>query len=241
MKSNNSHEKAIKFYRTGEHDCSYLPDQQSRTLFLDPDLDYSLQLYEDLTHSGFRRSGKHLYRPDCQNCHACIPSRIPVDKFQLKRRFRRVNSQNKDIDIELHPCTYSESDYKLFERYINQRHSDGDMYPASKDSYSDFLAIDQPFSFQIRYSVSGTTIGIAVTDRLKTGLSAIYTFFEPEMEQRSLGVYSILKQVELCQQLGLPYLYLGYWIPGCKKMNYKTAYQPVELLLDGRWHQVETD
>ncbi|TCS42483.1 arginyltransferase [Reinekea marinisedimentorum] len=241
MKSNNSREQVIKFFRTGEHDCSYLPDQQSRTLFLDPELKYSLNLYEELTHSGFRRSGKHLYRPDCQNCHSCIPARIPVADFQMKRRFRRVTNLNKDVSIELQRCTYRDADYELFERYITQRHSDGDMYPPSKDSYGDFLAVDNEFSFQVRYSVAGRTIGIAVTDHLKTGLSAIYTFFEPEQDQRSLGVFSILKQIELCQQLELPYLYLGYWIPGCKKMNYKTAYQPVELLIDGRWHQIEIE
>jgi arginine-tRNA-protein transferase len=241
MKSDNAREQTLKFFRTGEHDCSYLPEQRSRTLFLDPELKYSQKLYEDLTHSGFRRSGKHLYRPDCQNCHACIPSRIAVHEFQMKRRFRRINKLNNDISIELKPCTYRDADYALYERYINLRHSDGDMHPPNKDSYSDFLAINHDFSFQIRYLLNGNVVGIAVTDQLKTGLSAIYTFFEPALDRRSLGVFSILKQIELCQKLDLPYLYLGYWIPGCKKMNYKTSYQPVELLIDNQWHQIELE
>ena len=225
----------IKFFRTNEHPCSYLPNHQSRTLFLDPDLIYSEQLYEELTHAGFRRSGKHLYKPDCIKCQSCIPSRIPVSKFKFTRRFKRVLKRNSDVHIEISPCEFREQDYCLFERYINLRHSDGDMYPPNQSNYSDFLAINNRYSFQVRYYLDEQLVGIAITDQMLSGLSSIYTFFDPNLDKRSLGVYSVLKQIELCRQFNLPYLYLGYWIPNCQKMAYKNDYQPLELLIDKEW------
>lgn len=230
----------IKLFRTGDHDCSYLPDRQSRTLFLDPELDYDTRLYEELTQSGFRRSGRHLYRPDCRGCQSCISARIPVNDFVLKRRFRRVLKKTQHLRMEAVPATYRDEDYHLFERYINERHSDGDMHPASKSSYQDFLATESPFARHLRYYDAESLIAVAVTDQLTSGLSAIYTFFDPDAEHLSLGVFSILRQVELCQARQLPYLYLGYWVPGCHKMQYKTDYTPIELLIDGRWQRLKS-
>lgn len=241
--SNSEHinTQTIKLFRTGDHDCSYLNDRQSRTLFLDPDLEYDINLYEELTQSGFRRSGKHLYRPDCKQCQSCIPARVPAQDFSLSRRYKRVLKKNSHLTMDVEPSAFREEDYALFERYINQRHADGDMYPASQSGYEDFLATSKPFSFHIRYFDGNTLVGVAVTDQLKTGLSAIYTFFEPELEKDSLGVFSVLRQIELCNALHLPYLYLGYWVPGCQKMQYKTQYKPTELLIDGEWQTIVHD
>lgn len=233
--------RTIKLFRTGDHDCSYLPGRQSRTLFVDPDMDYDLHLYEELTQSGFRRSGKHLYRPDCRQCQSCIPARIPVADFQLKRRFKRILKRNAHLTLEIEHSRFRKEDYDLFERYIEQRHFDGDMYPATRTGYEDFLAAEQPFAFHIRYFDGDKLVGVAVTDQLKTGLSAIYTFFDPELESQSIGVYSILKQINMCRTLNLPYLYLGYWVPGCQKMQYKTQYKPTELLIDGHWQSIIHD
>ncbi|EAR09661.1 arginyltransferase [Reinekea blandensis] len=230
----------IKLFRTGDHDCSYLPDRQSRTLFLDPELNYDTRLYEELTQSGFRRSGRHLYRPDCRGCQSCISARIPVNDFKMTRRFRRVLKKTDHLRLEIAPATFRDEDYALFERYINERHSDGDMYPASKISYQDFLATETPFSWHLRYFDQDRLIAVAVTDQLHSGLSAIYTFFEPDIDYLSPGVFSILRQLELCEQRNLPYLYLGYWVPGCQKMQYKTDYRPIELLVDGRWQRLVT-
>ncbi len=228
----------IKLFRTGDHDCSYLENRRSRTLFLDPELKFELPLYEELTQSGFRRSGNHLYRPDCQQCHSCIPARIPVQQFELKRRYRRVKKLNSDLHLDIQASKYRKQDYQLFERYIEARHADGDMYPASTNGYEDFLATNREFSFHIRFFLKNTLVAVAVTDRLMSGLSAIYSFYDPNLTTRSLGVFSILSQIELCLQWELPYLYLGYWVPGCQKMNYKTQYQPSELLIDGQWRTV---
>jgi len=225
----------IKLFRTSEHSCSYLDDLQSRTLFLDPDLEYSIDLYEELTQSGFRRSGRHLYRPDCKQCHSCIPSRIPIQQFEFKRKHKRILRKNADLHIDISAAEYRQEDYDLFEKYIAARHSDGDMYPTSSTSYNDFLAVKREFSFHIRMFMDDKLVGLAVTDRLNTGLSAIYTFFDPDLDKRSLGVFGILSQIQVCQQWDLPYLYLGYWVPNCQKMDYKTDYQPIELLINRQW------
>ncbi|MFT4675482.1 MAG: arginyl-tRNA--protein-N-Asp/Glu arginylyltransferase [Reinekea sp.] len=231
-------EGSIKLFRTTEHDCSYLADRQSRTLFLDPELEVTLDLYEQLTQAGFRRSGKHLFRPDCKTCHACIPSRVPIQDFKKKKSQQRILKKNQDIQVSVQPCVFRQADYDLFERYIAERHADGEMFPASETTYSDFLAINNEFSFQLHLTLDDRLVGVAVTDHLHSGLSAIYTFFDPDLDKRSLGVFSILSQIQLAQQWGLPYLYLGYWVPGCRKMQYKTQYQPTELLIDGRWQAI---
>ncbi|WP_320827197.1 arginyltransferase [Reinekea sp.] len=231
-------EGTIKLFRTSEHDCSYLADRQSRTLFLDPELNFSLDLYEELSQAGFRRSGKHLFRPDCKTCNACIPSRVPIQAFQAKKSQQRILNKNQDIKISVQPCVFRQADYDLFERYIAQRHADGEMYPASEATYTDFLAINNEFSFQLHLTLDERLVAVAVTDRLHSGLSAIYTFFDPDLEKRSLGVFSILSQIALAKQWGLANLYLGYWVPGCRKMQYKTQYQPTELLIDGQWQAI---
>lgn len=230
-----STEQYIRLFRTGEHPCSYVDDRLAQTLFLDPDQPITPRLYEELTHAGFRRSGKHLYRPDCVGCQACIATRITLSDFQLKRRHRRTLAKNQDLRLEIVPADYREQDYALYERYIAARHNDGDMYPASEDSYRDFLTHPGEFSLHFRYFLQDELVAVAVTDQLSSGLSAIYTFFEPSEEHRSLGVYSILQQIEHARRLGLPYVYLGYWVENCRKMAYKAEYQPLEYLKSGQW------
>lgn len=230
---------SVSFYQTGEHPCSYREGFQSRTIFLDPEQPHEPELYEALSHLGFRRSGQHLYRPNCVGCRSCISSRVPVQEFSLSRRHRRITNRNKDIKVDMVDSRFRDEDYELFERYINERHADGDMYPPNQKNYADFLAASAEHSHHIRYTLGNQLVGVAVTDRLKTGLSAIYTFFDPDLTKRSLGVFSILTQLRLCEALGLPYLYLGYWIDGCKKMDYKMDYQPIELLVGGQWRAVK--
>ena len=231
--------ETIALYRTGEHKCSYLPDRQSRTIFVDPDFRFPEQLYEELTHSGFRRSGQHLYRPDCGTCSACTPTRIPVNTFAMSKQQKRIYRKNKDLTVKIAPSEFRQEDYELFERYINIRHRDGDMYPTSPDSYTDFLTCRPDISFQIRLFDGDKLISVAVTDKITSGLSALYTFFDPDYDKRSLGTFSILSQIEITRMNDLPFLYLGYWVPGCQKMTYKTQFQPIEVLHDKKWQTFE--
>jgi len=235
VQDSTSDQSQVQFFLTPAHPCSYLDRNNAQTLFFDPREIITPEIYQRLTDQGFRRSGSHLYRPHCGTCTACVPTRVPVEKFLPKRSQKRVLKKNTDLTVRIEDAVFSRRHYHLYERYINLRHADGDMYPASEDQYRSFLL--SPWSnsiFLCLYSAE-KLLSVAVTDKQSHGLSAIYTFFEPDEDSRSLGVLSILKQIELCHTLNFPYLYLGYWIKDCEKMSYKTQYRPTELFLNGRW------
>jgi leucyl-tRNA---protein transferase len=220
----------LKFYATQPHACSYLPGEQATTLFLDPSQPMDVQVYADLSEMGFRRSGDHLYRPHCLKCDACTPARIPVARFLPNRQQKRIFKRNADLQVEAVKPAFSEENFDLYQRYIEQRHADGDMYPPSRDQFSTFLVRDLAFSRFYEFRLDGRLLAVAVTDVLPNGLSAVYTFYDPDEERRSLGRYAILWQIAEARRLELDALYLGYWIKNCKKMNYKTEYRPIEPL-----------
>jgi len=225
----------LKFYATQPHTCSYLPDEQATTLFLDPSQPMDPGVYADLSELGFRRSGDHLYRPHCQRCNACVPARIPAARFMPNRQQKRILKRNADLSVTAARPRYTEEYFDLYKRYIEQRHADGDMYPPSRDQFSTFLVRDLPFSRFYEFRLGARLVAVAVTDLLPNGLSAVYTFYEPEEERRSLGRFAILWQIDEALRLDLGAAYLGYWIKNCKKMNYKTQYRPIELLINQRW------
>ncbi len=225
----------LKFYATQPHPCSYLPDEQATTLFLDPSQPMDVQVYAELSEMGFRRSGDHLYRPHCQRCTACIPARIPTEGLRLNRQQKRILKRNTDLSVNsVRPC-FSEEYYALYASYIEQRHADGDMYPPSREQFNTFLVRDLNFSRFYEFRLAGRLVAVAVTDVLPNGLSAVYTFYDPNEERRSLGRFAILWQIQEAARLGLRAVYLGYWIKNCRKMNYKTEYRPIELLVNQRW------
>jgi arginine-tRNA-protein transferase len=224
-----------QFFITPAHPCSYLPRRNAHTLFLDPRETITPDAYQQLIEQGFRRSGSHLYRPHCKTCQACVPTRIPIDTFVPRRSQRRVMKRNADLTVRVEPATFSRRNYELYARYIAGRHIDGDMYPPSSDQFRSFLLSQWSDTVFVCSYLDDQLVSAAVTDRQERGLSAIYTFFDPDLTARSLGVLSILNQIELGRELGLPYLYLGYWIRDADKMRYKTDYRPVELLTNSRW------
>ncbi|WP_426417705.1 arginyltransferase [Aestuariirhabdus sp. LZHN29] len=230
--------KELRFYTTPSHDCSYLDERQATTLFLDPEVTVDHALYSQLSNFGFRRSGKHLYRPHCGDCNACIPIRIRADRATPTKSQKRILKRNAHLSCQRHPARYDESHYQLYQRYINSRHGDGDMAPPTPSQYESFLTSSWEFCHLYEFHDGDTLVAVSVTDQLEDGLSAIYTFFDPDLAKSSLGSYCILKQLELCRQLNMPYLYLGYWIKQCKKMSYKGKYRPLELLLDNQWMEL---
>ncbi len=225
----------LKFYATQPHACSYLPDQQATTLFLDPQKLIDLATYSKLSDLGFRRSGDHLYRPHCQNCTACIPARIPVDCFQPTSAQKRILKRNRDIEVTAALPALTDENYDLYARYIEARHADGDMYPPSREQFLSFLVRKWPFSLFYEFRLEGKLLAVAVTDQMINGLSAVYTFYDPQETRRSLGRYAILWQIEEARRNRLAAVYLGYWIKNCRKMNYKTEYRPIEMLVNQRW------
>ena len=228
-----------QFFLTPRHLCSYLNRADAQTLFYDPRKIISKETYEKLTQIGFRRSGSHLYSPHCSDCNACIPTRVPVKEYQPTKSNKRVLKKNKDLKIVIEEARFSTHFYYLYERYINLKHPDGDMFPPSTDQFKTFLLSPWADSFFISSYLDKKLISVAVTDRQKQGLSAIYTFYDPRELKRSLGTMSILNQIRLCAELDLDYLYLGYWIKANQKMAYKVNFKPIELLLDSQWVKVE--
>lgn len=225
----------LKVYTTFPHTCSYLPDRDATTLFIDPRQEIDQPLYSRLSQLGFRRSGSHIYRPHCGSCNACVPARIPVQAFRPDRSQRRVWKRNQDLVLLHSDDIRDEEAYDLYYRYIELRHADGDMYPPDREQYLSFLNNPWQVTRYLRCYEGERLVAVAVLDELQDGLSAIYTFFDPDAERRGLGVFAILWQIERARELGLSYLYLGYWIENCAKMNYKSRYRPLELLLDGHW------
>ena len=227
----------LKFYATQPHSCSYLPDEQATTLFLDPSQPMDVHVYADLSEMGFRRSGDHLYRPHCQHCQACVAARIPAAQFRANRNQRRILQRNRDLQVQAALPIFSEEYYRLYARYIDSRHADGDMYPPSPEQFHSFLVRNLDFLRFYEFRLQGELLALAVTDVLPNGLSAVYTFFDPDQAARSLGRFAILWQIEECRRLGLEALYLGYWIKNCRKMNYKSEYRPLQLLIRQQWLQ----
>ena len=225
----------LKVYTTYPHSCSYLEDQEATTLFVDPRQRVDQKLYSNLSVLGFRRSGNHIYRPHCTHCEACIPARIPVEQFTAKRGQRRIWNRNQDLVVLRTDDIRDDEAFELYQRYIEQRHADGDMYPPDREQYESFLNNAWDCTSYYRFYDRDTLIAVAVVDELVDGLSAIYTFFEPSAEKRSLGTYAILWQIKRASEMALEHLYLGYWIRDCQKMAYKSDYRPLELYVNSRW------
>ncbi len=225
----------LQFYLTANYPCSYLAQQQARSQVAAPGGLVDTVVYSELMRLGFRRSGLHVYRPHCDHCRACTPSRVRVDEFRPNRTQRRCQARNADLEIRLKPLLFDESHYRLYRRYQAARHAGGGMDQDDREQYRSFLLQSRVDSALMEYRLEGEVVMVALVDRLLDGLSAVYTFFEPGLEQRSLGVFGVLEQVRLARELNLPYLYLGYWIADCRKMAYKRAYQPLEMLLRGSW------
>lgn len=224
---------------TPPHPCSYLAGQEATTAFVDPNLHIGPHLFTRLAEMGFRRSGAHVYRPHCTQCQACTAARLPVRAFRPNRNQLRCLKRNEDLQIRQVASIDSDEHYALYEKYINTRHDDGDMFPANREQYQQFLCTPWPGTFYLAFYCGSQLLAVSVCDRFTNGYSAVYTFFDPEEHKRSLGVYAVLTQIARAQLEGLAYVYLGYWIKNCAKMRYKTDFQPIELLTNGQWQTPE--
>jgi arginine-tRNA-protein transferase len=230
---------AVAFFLTTAHDCGYLPDRQAVNVVVDPGLPVGTSLYSQLAALGFRRSGSRVYRPACTGCAACIPLRIPVAAFHPNRIQRRAQARNGDLTVCERPPEFDAEHYDLYCRYITGRHPNGGMDDTTPAGYLAFITGAGIDTRLIEFRQAGRCVAVAVVDVLADGLSAVYTFFEHALPRRSLGVYAILWQIEAVRRMGKKWLYLGYWIEDCRKMSYKVAYRPYELLLEGRWRRFD--
>ncbi|MDH5444273.1 MAG: arginyltransferase [Gammaproteobacteria bacterium] len=230
---------SMRFFVTPLHDCNYFPERQAITLVVDPETKLNKVQYSELSRLGFRRSGGHVYRPHCPNCRDCIPIRIEAAKFKPNRSQRRVLKKNQQIKWKPNPVEFSEEHFQLYRYYIQGRHPAGGMDNDDPNQYRQFIRASWCETRLFELRENDQLLGVAVTDQLENGLSAVYTFFDPSLSDRSLGTYAILRQIEECRDQELKWLYLGYWIPDSPKMQYKSRFRPFEYFDGQAWHLKE--
>ncbi len=239
------HETSLKaqFYLTAPQPCAYLEGREERKVFTTLHGATAVSVNNALSLKGFRRSQSVVYRPACAGCSACMSIRIPVLHFRASRSQRRIMKRN--ADVVRRPCEAwaTEAQYNLFRRYLDSRHAGGGM--ADMDAFDFASMIDETpvNSTVVEYGVADPAtgaermIGACLSDVLADGLSMVYSFFDPAEEQRSLGAYMILDHLALAAEMGLPHVYLGYWVAGSRKMDYKVSYRPFELCDGATWRR----
>jgi arginine-tRNA-protein transferase len=225
----------IQFYLTAPYPCSYLPGRQARSQVATPAVSIDVPTFSELARLGFRRSGHYVYRPRCDGCEACQSVRLRVREFEPRRSQRRNARLNRDITCELRPLEFVEAHYALYRRYQAVRHPGGGMDSDDQEQYRAFLLSSQVDSALAEFHLDGRLVMVSLIDRLLDGLSAVYTFYDPDHSRRGLGIYNVLTQIGLALEFNLPYVYLGYWIAESPKMAYKADYQPLEIFRQGGW------
>ncbi|HVV32493.1 MAG TPA: arginyltransferase [Vitreimonas sp.] len=236
--------KNLRFFLTAPSPCPYLPGRRERKVFTGLDGLDAEELHDLLTNAGFRRSQNIAYRPSCDGCESCVSARVPVEKFAFTRRWRKIMAKNADLTRSLQPAEATDEQYKLLRRYLNSRHAEGGMADMTMGDYAAMVEETAVRTHIVEYRFSagpsrGELAAAALVDVLGDGLSLVYSFFDPEASRRGLGIYTILDHIQQARAAGFAHVYLGYWIPGSDKMDYKSSFQPLELLLGGEWRPYE--
>ena len=225
-----------RFYSTDLAPCPYLPERQERRLVALVEGEESNDRLDLLTEAGFRRSQGYLYKPVCPDCRRCVPVRIAVDGFSPGRSFRKVLARNRDLGARETDTIATDEQFELFHRYLRHRHQDGGMVRMDRGAYAEMVEVAPASTRLIEFrDPSGRLVGVSLTDFVRSGLSGVYKFYEPDPPQRPLGTVIILWHVEHARRLGLPYVYLGYWIGESRKMAYKARFAPLERLDGPFW------
>ncbi len=226
----------LRLIQSTPYRCPYLPAHIAHHQISDPNFLLSPQLYSSLIDIGFRRAGERVHRPNCYRCDQCVSLRIPVTHFVPNKSQRRILNRNLDIETSLVKNPDCQKYYSLYRHYISNRHPESENMQNAEDTFHNFLFSrwSQPFTIEFRLP-SNELVCVAICDPLLHGWSAVYTFYHVTYLSRGLGTFAVLKQVELLQEQRLDFLYLGYWIRDCEKMNYKTQFKPCEGFKNEKW------
>ncbi|MBP5855933.1 arginyltransferase [Marivibrio halodurans] len=226
----------LVFHRSGAMHCPYLSGRVEQQLFAELSGPDAQEQFEHLSRHGFRRSHHIVYRPACRGCEQCIPVRIRVADFKWTRSFRRIAARNRDLTVRDIGASATEEQYALFARYVGTRHGDGDMADMSFRDYANLVVASPIDTTLLEWrDSSGRLRAGCIADRLGDGYSAVYSFFDPAADRRSLGSQVILSLVEMALERGMPHVYLGFWVPGSPKMAYKARFQPLECFGPDGW------
>ena len=239
-----------QFYLTAPAACPYLPNEMERKVFTHMVGERAPELNDLLTQGGFRRSQNIAYRPACETCRACISVRILVNEFAPRRTMRRVLAANGDLISREYPAEPSSEQYSLFRHYLDPRHQKGGMSDMSVLDYAMMVEDTHVHTKIIEYRLreegaglkerpQGELLAVALTDKMGDGLSMVYSFYNPELDNRSLGTFMILDHIRRAKALALPHVYLGYWVKGSRKMDYKTKFLPQEHLMARGWERYD--
>jgi arginine-tRNA-protein transferase len=232
-------QRMLTFYRSGPMPCPYLPGRVEQQLFTELAGNGVQDVFEQLSLSGFRRSHHIAYRPACKGCSACVPVRIKADGFEMTKSWRRTLRANGDLSATNVGKSVSDEQYKLFQRYVLSRHGEGDMARMNRRDYAAMVVSSPVETEMVEFrGPTGTLVAACLMDRLGDGLSAVYSYFEPSLQQRSLGSYIILWMVEEARRRGMPHVYLGFWIENSPKMAYKGRFRPLEAFDANGWKRI---
>ena len=230
---------SIQLYLTAPYPCSYLPGLEARSQVATPSFLIDTRVYSELVRHGFRRSGTFTYRPRCDGCSQCVPVRVEADRFRPSRSQLRSWKKHNGLQVTLKPLHDDPEYFELYRRYQQTRHANGGMDDDNPDQYRNFLLQSHVDTLLVEFREQDELRMISVVDVLDDGLSAVYTFYEPDISGSSFGTFNVLWQIELCRKLKLPFLYLGYWIADSRKMNYKANYQPLQGLFGHEWKAID--
>ena len=229
----------IKLFETVTDQCPYLEHEVSASILIDPDENIKPKLFSLLSKSGFRRSGDMLYSPKCPACKACISVRVPSDRYQPSRSQKRVWRKNLDLTVTVEDVRFDQQHFDLYLKYQQHRHPESTMCDDDPEKYISFIESNFSQSKFVCFYDNSQLIGISVIDQFNGGISAVYTFFDPEQSHRSLGTYAIIYLLKHARLRKIPHVYLGYWVDQSEKMDYKRKFKPLEGYQNRQWVNLE--